>query len=109
MFDIAQERLISFNQAAELLPTGMRPDFSTWWRWSRRGWRGIKLETVRVGKRRLTSVEAMQRFIAATTALEDGPVPVATARRPPKNNDSVKFLETAGILTPNQPPQQPQR
>lgn len=97
MIDFKNERLITFNQAADFLPPGMRPDYSTWWRWSSGGYRGIKLETVRVGKRRLTSVEAMQRFVAAITALEDGPTPPVKSKAIPPN-ESLAFLQAAGIL-----------
>lgn len=104
MIDVRVEQLITFNKAAEFLPEGRRPDYSTWWRWYRRGWRGIRLETVRFGNRRLTSVEAVLRFIAATTALDE-PVmkPAATLQA---TSDSTDFLRRAGILTSATLPQQ---
>ena len=97
MIDLKKELLITFNRGADFLPEEMRPDYATWWRWSSRGYRGIKLETVRVGKRRLTSVEAMQRFVAAITALADGPTPPAKSKATPPN-ESLAFLQAAGIL-----------
>jgi hypothetical protein len=38
----------------------------TVWRWATYGLRNVKLETIKLGGRRITSVEAFQRFIAAT-------------------------------------------
>ena len=38
----------------------------TFLRWATAGVRGIRLETIKVGGKRLTSVAAMERFLAAT-------------------------------------------
>lgn len=58
-----------------------RPHVATAWRWVYRGCRGIKLETVCIGGRRMTSREALQRFIERTTAAADGePIPTRTTR-----------------------------
>jgi hypothetical protein len=78
--DISSERLISLAEATKVLPG--RPHLSCLHRWRLRGVAGIKLETVRVGGRRYTSDEALQRFIAAVTAAADGKaVPVRTPRQ----------------------------
>jgi hypothetical protein len=60
-----------------------RPSISSLWRWYRRGVRGAKLETIVIGgRRRYTSVQALERFITATTAAADGaPKPVRTAKQ----------------------------
>jgi hypothetical protein len=51
-------------------------------RWSTKGLRGIRLETIRVGSTTCTSLEALQRFFDGLTALDGGhvapPVPRAT-------------------------------
>jgi len=47
--------------------TGHRPNLSTGWRWSTKGCRGIRLETVIVGGKRLTTIEMVKAFIKATT------------------------------------------
>jgi Protein of unknown function (DUF1580) len=60
MIDIATERLLSFTQAAKALPG--RVHLSTIHRWRLGGVRGIKLESVLIGGKRLTSAEALQRF-----------------------------------------------
>jgi hypothetical protein len=66
---MVSETLIPLADAAELLP--VRPSLSTLSRWRREGFRGVKLETVVVGRRRCTSLEALERFIAATTERAD--------------------------------------
>ncbi len=63
------EQLLSFADASRVLQS--RPHVSSIWRWSTRGVRGIRLETVQVGGRRFTSREALERFIARTTAARD--------------------------------------
>ncbi|MGA2069598.1 MAG: DUF1580 domain-containing protein [Thermoguttaceae bacterium] len=74
------EELLTLTEASHRLPGC--PCASSIWRWYRRGIRGVKLETLAIASRRYTSVEAIRRFIAATTAAADGqPVPVRTARR----------------------------
>lgn len=65
MIDISSEKLLTFSQAAEKLPS--RPHTSALHRWTNSGIRGIKLETILIGGRRFTSWEALQRFVEATT------------------------------------------
>ena len=72
MIDVTVERPISFNQATKFLPDNRRPGFSTWWRWSVHGVRGVKLETILVGGRRCTTAEAVRRFFERVTAVADG-------------------------------------
>lgn len=82
MIDISCERPISLNAAAKFLPDGRRPSFTTFWRWSTRGIRGVKLETLLVGGQRCTTAEAVLRFIAETTAVANGePTPQRTTRQ----------------------------
>ncbi len=49
--------------------TGKRPHPVTCWRWSKKGIAGVKLQTWRVGGRRLTTLQAVQEFIEASTRL----------------------------------------
>lgn len=66
---LLSEDLVSLAKAARLVPGGP-VHLSTIHRWRLRGVNGIKLETVVVGRRK-TSVEALHRFILATTAAAD--------------------------------------
>ena len=67
------EKLFPLPKAYELA-FGIRPDPSTCQRHRTDGINCVKLETVKCGGRRMTSVEAVQRFITAVTAAADGPV-----------------------------------
>ena len=63
--DFQRETLLGVTEAAGILPAsrgGKRIHISTLHRWASRGLRGVVLETIRVGGRRYTSTEALQRF-----------------------------------------------
>ena len=78
------EQLLTLSAAARGLPgpSGRGLHTSTIWRWSQRGVKGVRLETVLVGGVRYTSREALDRFVAATTAAADGTSsPIRTSRQ----------------------------
>ncbi len=58
-----------------------RPHVSTVWRWMTRGCRGITLESLVCAGRRYTSLESIERFVAATTAAAAGESPPARTSR----------------------------
>jgi hypothetical protein len=58
MIDISNETVIRINDAPKHIPG--RPHVSTLYRWMSRP--GEKLETVKIGGRIYTSIEAIQRF-----------------------------------------------
>lgn len=64
MLDLTNETGLSLSEATKQLPSlgGRRLDVSTLWRWCRRGVRGVRLEYVRLGRRIITSREALARF-----------------------------------------------
>ena len=66
MFGAMAEELMPVSQAVERF-TGRRISPSTGWRWTRRGVRGIVLESVVVGDRVMTTVAAVRRFFMATS------------------------------------------
>ena len=102
--DIKVEPLIDLDEAAKLFPgrDGGTIHPLTVGRYATRGKKGIKLETVLAGPRRCTSVEAVQRFIEAVTAVANGErsVPAAAARTRRQKNQAVATavaeLEAAG-------------
>jgi len=73
MIALANEALISFKAARDAIPgiQGRRISISTLHRWQRQGLRGVRLESAIVAGVRYTSVEAMERFIRATTDVAD--------------------------------------
>lgn len=75
---LTDEKLLPLVEAVEKA-TGQRPHLSTCIRWCTRGCYGIKLESrVLGGKNRLTSEQAVLRFMDAVTAAKDGIVPTPT-------------------------------
>ena len=62
--------------------TGRRPHLSTVLRWCTKGSGGVRLESRILGGRRLTSVDAVLRYIEASTFARDGQTaPVTTPRQ----------------------------
>ena len=80
--------------------TGKRPHPATLFRWRQGGRHGVKLETLLVGGRRQTSVEAVRRFIQRTTAVANGgELPTApTKQRRRAHGDAKDSLRKAGVL-----------
>ena len=70
--DLLTEELITLGVAADELPrvNGAPIHHATVRTWARVGLHGIKLETVCVGGRRLTSREAVKRFLVDLNAGE---------------------------------------
>jgi hypothetical protein len=71
VIDLVNETVLRLADAAKTLParrSGKRPHRTTLERWDKNGFRGIHLETVRVGDTLCTSLEALQRFVNAVTA-----------------------------------------
>lgn len=97
MIDHTSEELLTFSEAAAALPD--RPHVSTVHRWRMRGIKGIKLETIRIGGRRYTSAEALDRFIAAITSAVDGLPKKGTPRKHQKrrHEQAERELNAAGI------------
>jgi hypothetical protein len=82
MIDITNETLVQLSEAAGLLPgrRGKKLHVSTLYRWVQRGVRGVRLETVLIGGSRLTSVEAIERFVdrLSSPPVDDAPPIQAT-------------------------------
>ena len=91
MIDIKNETMRPLSDACKEIEG--RPHVSTLHRWRLRGVRGQKLETVLIGGRRFTSLEALDRFIRATTAAADDKrvVPSATARSANVDRELARF------------------
>lgn len=94
------EKLFPVPKAVELA-TGRRPHPATCFRWRQHGISGVWLETVKLGGKRLTSVEAVHRFVEATTAAADGPRPSTPARTSRQRQAAISKaeaeLDAAGI------------
>lgn len=68
---LTEEKLHALVEAVEIA-SGQRLHLSTILRWCTRPRRGIKLESVMLGGRRLTSVQAVHRYMQAITEATDG-------------------------------------
>jgi hypothetical protein len=79
MINIGSEQLRLLTKASADVPGS--PHTSTLIRWALRGLRGVRLETVLIGGRRYTSVEAIERFLARLNEPATVPVPALSRSR----------------------------
>lgn len=77
---IFDETVIHISKVNSVLPMPVKPEVLQ--RWMRRGINGAVLETALVGKMRVTSKEAVQRFLAAING-EQGPARQPVAKHSP--------------------------
>jgi hypothetical protein len=91
--DVQHENLIPINKAPAHIPG--RPHISCLYRWMNH--KDRPLETIMIGGRRWTSVEAIGRFIAGCNAPgATGPVPTS-ARREREILAAERRLDAAGV------------
>lgn len=90
--DVSFDHLLTFAQAAKLLPDPPSP--VTMWRWRCKGVGGVLLPSVKCGGRWMTSREGMTAFINAQTAANQ-PAPAQPAGRSP---ETTQALKDAGLL-----------
>jgi hypothetical protein len=103
---LSTENVVTLSEAAAHLPrlNGRKPHTSTLWRWARKGIRGIKLETRRVGGRFVTSVEALDRFAKTLSEIpladrpDPPPKPPTDRQRQRSVEQAERTLAKAGIL-----------
>jgi len=97
MIDVTSEQMIPFQKASSHVPG--RPHISTLHRWRSRGARGARLESLLIGGRRYTSVEAIQRFLAAGTdePEDDQKEKYPLSPRDHKEHDVERQLDEIGL------------
>jgi hypothetical protein len=81
--DPLSEETFSLAEAARRLPKlrmGRPVHVTTIWRWALHGFRGVPLETIKIGGIRVTSARAMRDFLAALNGTAT-PVRPAETRR----------------------------
>ena len=100
MIDIENEDLLTLALAAKHLPNGRAGKsvhVATLHRWAANGAQGVKLETVKIGGIRFTSVQALERFVEACTA-GNSEAPVRTSKARQRDIDKAdRELVKAGI------------
>lgn len=95
MIDISQEKLLTFAEAAKRLPhrrAGRKVNVSTLHRWCTKGYQGVRLDFLKIGGTRCTSMAALQRFFDALTERDQG---ADSAAPPMKTVTRKKSIEAA--------------
>ena len=95
--DYESETIIKLGEACRLVPPDGISD-ATMARWIQKGVKGVKLETLLIGGRRVTSKEALCRFIDAQNS-DDTPAHAAItpAQRRRQSEAARQALQEAGI------------
>jgi hypothetical protein len=97
VIDVELESLLTFREARKLpilRRDGRQPDLATLYRWSSVGCRGVVLDSCQLGSTRMTSREAIVRFI---TALSDR-APVSSRPSAGRSHEAaVRELQADGI------------
>ena len=97
--DLASEQIVTLREAAKFLPRqggGRKVHICTLYRWTSRGVRGVRLETLKLGGTVVTSIEALQRFAERCSQMGSTP-----AKRKPRRSRELERaeqeLDDAGI------------
>jgi len=96
LIDTKTEKLVTLSDARNAFPPGRR-SLATIMRWVLKGVHGVKLETIMIGGRRLTSTAAMDRFIVAQNP-DESPAPEITASQRKRQSLAARAeLGRAGV------------
>lgn len=98
--DLSHERVLTLREAAGVLPKtprGKKVHVSTLYRWCSRGVRGVRLESLRLGGRVVTSVEALQRFAERCSVANSTHEPQPASRRQREFDRAEEELNRVGI------------
>ena len=100
MIDPNKERLVSFHDASNESTRrrgGKKIHLSTWYRWTTRGCKGIRLESLQYGGTRVTSREAIARFFRRLTEASVEPSDPTSAPPPRAVEAAQRELERQGL------------
>ena len=95
---LLEENLIPMSTAGKHFPAGVQR--STVERWVRKGVSGVMLETVRIGGKRFTSIEAITRFLYAQQL--QGPQ-IANPKPTMSKAEIAAGRKRFGLPEPNEP------
>ena len=98
--DPSTEALLSLSDAARSLPArrrGKRPHVSCIYRWTTTGCKGVILESLQCGGTRVTSREALGRFMEALTYDAGRPSARSPAKRQRAVEKAIAELEREGV------------
>lgn len=98
--DISREKIITLNEAARLVPTvnGKRVHVSSVWRWALKGVGGVHLEYGRLGRRIVTSHEAMGRFMNALASKDAQLIDISAGKASTRAQHNTSIRDAEKIL-----------
>jgi hypothetical protein len=93
---VDSQALITFQEAAKILPG--RPHYSTLWRWATSGLDGVRLRSVRVGRKRATTVAWLMEFFQRREPPDASDRPRTQRQRERAIQRAERELEHMGVL-----------
>ena len=92
MISTASEDLIPFNLVPQHLQKtfGHKVHIASIYRWVNRGLGGVRLETIKVGSKRFTSAQALDRLFNAATERKQEDNKTAPAERKSRNEKRIE-------------------
>jgi len=93
--DFESETIITIGEGCRAFPPNGISD-ATMARWIQKGVKGVKLETLLIGGRRVTSREAICRFIARQNP-DESPAIITKTQRRRQSEAARQALQEAGI------------
>jgi hypothetical protein len=101
VLDLRSGPYFRLSDAGKYLPPrrgGKQPHTTTLYRWAKQGFRGVKLETIRVGGTLCTSMEALQRFCERLSECPTAaPEPTTMAARRRASERAERVLDRLGF------------
>jgi hypothetical protein len=95
MIDFKREQLLTLREAAAMLPGPT--SYKTVFEWVSKGYKGIKLEALKLGGRWITSADALQRFAEAITAAETLSVAPGSPRKCGTDDANRRLRDQFGL------------
>ncbi len=98
--DLSHERVLTLRKAARFLPRqrgGKSVHISTLYRWASAGVGGVRLETLKLGGRVVTSIEAIERFALRCSMTDSTAAAIPARRREREVARAERQLDEAGI------------
>jgi len=93
--DLQNENVVTLAELAKSLPG--RPCVRTLWRWATKGRLGVTLETAYLGGKRVSSMEAAQRFSDRLTAAVNAKTEDVGGQRQKQIASAARELDAANV------------
>jgi hypothetical protein len=92
MIEALAATFVLLSKAGHLLST--KPSPATMWRWALRGVDGVKLETYKIGGRRYTTPESVEKFVSRLNSTRSANEPLVSSLRERQKDQASQRART---------------